>query len=119
MPHLTRRQAQIVQLLGDGHTQDQISDDLDISRSTVNSHLANARRSLGAHTSAELVAQAYRLGYVDPPLNERQQDLSAAVDKFLADQTPYNRARMGLAIAAAKDAHAGIIPTGEPHDLSG
>ena len=111
MPHLTRRQVQIVQLLGDGYTRNQIGDDLGITQATLRNHLAGARRALDVRNSAGLVFEAHRLGLVEAPADEREHDLSKAVDEFLQDQTPYNRARMGLAAAAAKDAHAGKIQT--------
>ena len=57
---LTDRQLQIFQLVGQGLTQTQISDRLNIERRTVESHKAQIRTRLNCQTMAEMNAKAAR-----------------------------------------------------------
>ena len=52
---LTPRQAEILALVGDGLTSGAIADRLGLARSTVDSHIAAARRRLGARTRRQAV----------------------------------------------------------------
>jgi DNA-binding CsgD family transcriptional regulator len=52
----TARQREVLALVARGHTSRQIALELDISRSTVESHIRHARTTLGARTRAQAAA---------------------------------------------------------------
>jgi two-component system, NarL family, response regulator LiaR len=58
---LTTREWQIIQLLGDGASTDQITERLVLSPSTVYSHIYRVLRKLGVHSRRDAVAAARRL----------------------------------------------------------
>jgi PAS domain S-box-containing protein len=59
---LTSRQSEILQLLGEGVSTDQIAATLHLSRETVRNHIRHVLRALGAHSRLEAVALAHRQG---------------------------------------------------------
>lgn len=59
---LTDRERQVLRLLAEGKTNTQAASSLFISPRTVESHRAAVMRKLGAHSAAELVMFAVRLG---------------------------------------------------------
>jgi len=61
---LTRRELEVLRLLANGLDQGEIAERLVISPKTVGSHLERVLSKLGAHSRAEAVALAYRLGIV-------------------------------------------------------
>jgi DNA-binding NarL/FixJ family response regulator len=63
---LTRREREIVTLVAEGLTNDEIADRLVISRATARTHVSRAMVKLGARDRAQLVVFAYQsgLGYV-------------------------------------------------------
>ena len=63
---LTRREREVLQLIADGRTTQQIADALAISWHTANRHRANIMHKLGAHHQVDLVRTATRLGLVAP-----------------------------------------------------
>jgi DNA-binding CsgD family transcriptional regulator len=68
-PRLTSRQVEILSLLEDGHTTDDIAQRLWLSRATVRNHVARTLRALGAHSRIQAVAVARRLGELPPARN--------------------------------------------------
>jgi len=60
LPDLTPRERQVLRLLADGLTTDQIADKLHISVHTVRRHCQNLMRKLGIHSKVEAVALALR-----------------------------------------------------------
>jgi ATP/maltotriose-dependent transcriptional regulator MalT len=58
---LTTREWQIVELLGDGASTEQIMERLVLSPSTVYSHIYRLLRKLGVHSRREAVVAARRL----------------------------------------------------------
>lgn len=60
LPDLTPRERQVLRLLADGLTTDQIADQLHISVHTVRRHCQNLMRKLGIHSKVEAVALALR-----------------------------------------------------------
>ena len=58
---LTPREWEVVDLLYDGRTTDQIADALVLSTETVRSHIKNLMRKLGATSRAEAVELAHRM----------------------------------------------------------
>jgi PAS domain S-box-containing protein len=59
---LTARQSEVLHLLSEGASTDQIAAALHLSRETVRNHIRNTLRALGAHSRLEAVAVAHRRG---------------------------------------------------------
>lgn len=63
---LTRREQEVLELLAEGLSNDEIADRLVISRHTVARHRENLMRKLGLHNRSELVKYAIRKGMIIP-----------------------------------------------------
>jgi len=63
---LTPRELQIVKLIAEGYTSDEIATDLVISRKTVDHHRANILAKLAMRSVAELTRYAIRRGLIEP-----------------------------------------------------
>ncbi len=63
---LTPRELQVVKLIAEGYTSDQIATTLVISRKTVDHHRARILDKLGLRNGAELTRYAIRRGLVEP-----------------------------------------------------
>jgi DNA-binding NarL/FixJ family response regulator len=63
---LTPRELQIVKLIAEGHTSDEIATDLVISRKTVDHHRSNILGKLEMRSVAELTRYAIRRGLIEP-----------------------------------------------------
>ena len=61
---LTRRELEVLQLLGSGSRAPEIAAELGISPKTVSSHLQSIFRKLNVHSRAQAVARAYEHGLV-------------------------------------------------------
>ena len=61
-PILTSRQNQVLQLLGEGASTEQIAAMLHVTKETVRNHIRHILRALGAHSRLEAVAIAHRRG---------------------------------------------------------
>jgi PAS domain S-box-containing protein len=59
-PHLTPRQGEVLRLLEQGRSTQQIADELHLSTETVRNHVRNVLRVLGVHSRIEAVAAARR-----------------------------------------------------------
>jgi DNA-binding NarL/FixJ family response regulator len=59
---LTKRQYEILQLLGEGASTADIAAMLHLTTETVRNHVRNVLRALGAHSRLEAVAVAHRQG---------------------------------------------------------
>jgi len=70
---LTPRQRQILQLTAEGRSMKQVASALHISRRTAESHKYQLMRTLGVHTTAELVQYAIRLGLISVPTPSRSE----------------------------------------------
>ena len=64
---LTPRERQIVEMLAAGYTGEQIAQQLVLSPETVQKHVHNAKRKVGAETRAHLIALTLTRGLIDPP----------------------------------------------------
>jgi PAS domain S-box-containing protein len=62
---LTSRQNEVLQLLGEGVSTDQIAAALHLSKETVRNHIRHILRALGAHSRLEAVTVAYRRGLLN------------------------------------------------------
>lgn len=63
---LTPRELQVVKLIAEGQSSDQIAGDLFISRKTVDHHRANILGKLGMRNVADLTRYAIRRGLIEP-----------------------------------------------------
>jgi DNA-binding NarL/FixJ family response regulator len=63
---LTPRELQVLKLVAEAHTNDQIADVLTISRKTVERHRENLMAKLGMRDRVELTRYAIRRGLVEP-----------------------------------------------------
>jgi DNA-binding NarL/FixJ family response regulator len=63
-PSLTERERQVLELLADGHTYEEIASRLTMGMETVRTHVRKASVRLGARTRTEVVATALRLGLI-------------------------------------------------------
>jgi DNA-binding NarL/FixJ family response regulator len=63
---LTPREAEIVKLIAEGHTAEEIAELLVISRKTVDRHRANVLSKLGMRNRVDLTRYAIRRGLVEP-----------------------------------------------------
>ena len=62
---LTSRQNDVLQLLGEGASTDQIAAALHLSKETVRNHIRHILRALGAHSRLEAVTVAHRRGLLN------------------------------------------------------
>jgi DNA-binding NarL/FixJ family response regulator len=63
---LTPREHDVVKLIAEGHTSDEIAEALTISKKTVDRHRANVLDKLGMRNRVELTRYAIRRGLVEP-----------------------------------------------------
>jgi DNA-binding CsgD family transcriptional regulator len=63
--NLTERQVEILQLLADGKSTDQIAAELFITKTTVRNHIANLLAALRVHTRVQAVVVAQRAGLIE------------------------------------------------------
>ncbi|MGH2888762.1 MAG: response regulator [Solirubrobacteraceae bacterium] len=63
---LTRREQEVVKLIAEGHTSEEIAQTLVISKKTVERHRANILEKLGMRNRVELTRYAIRRGLVEP-----------------------------------------------------
>ena len=62
---LTKRQIEILHLLAQGKSTDQIAAELVLTRETVRNHIRHAFARLGVHTRVQAVIAASRAGLID------------------------------------------------------
>ena len=63
---LTPREVEVVKLIAEGHTSEEIAGQLFISKKTVDRHRANVLEKLGMRNRVELTRYAIRRGLVEP-----------------------------------------------------
>ena len=61
---LTDRNVEILQMMADGYTPQEIALRLGIMLRTVRKHLVRSQSALGAASKAQMIARAVALGYV-------------------------------------------------------
>ena len=64
---LSKRECEIMALLADGLTGEQVAERLVLSPDTVKTHIRNAMTKLEAHTRVHAIAIALREGFIAPP----------------------------------------------------
>jgi DNA-binding CsgD family transcriptional regulator len=62
---LSPREQEILELLAEGETTSSAADHLGVGASTVRTHVERMRSKLGVNTRAAVVAEGFRLGYLD------------------------------------------------------
>jgi DNA-binding NarL/FixJ family response regulator len=67
LPALSKREGEIVDLLAQGLTGEQVAERLVLSSETVKTHIRNAIAKLEANTRVHAIAIALREGFVSPP----------------------------------------------------
>ena len=67
MPSLSKREREIMDLLAQGLTGEDVAERLVLSSETVKTHIRNAMSKLEAHTRVHAVAIALREGYISGP----------------------------------------------------
>ena len=70
MPSLSKREREIMDLLAQGLTGEQVADKLVLSSETVKTHIRNAMAKLEASTRVHAIAIALREGYIQPPSSD-------------------------------------------------
>ena len=65
---LTRRECEVLALLADGRTTQEVAQALSISVMTVQSHVKNLLAKLGVHSKAEAIRYAWRSGAISMPV---------------------------------------------------
>ena len=63
---LTPRELEVIKLIAEAHTSEEIAEMLVISRKTVDRHRANVLEKLGMRNRVELTRYAIRRGLVEP-----------------------------------------------------
>lgn len=66
-PDLTRREQEVLLLIVQGKSNQEIADDLVLSRDTVRNHVASILSKLGVHSKLQAAATAVQRGLVAPP----------------------------------------------------
>jgi DNA-binding NarL/FixJ family response regulator len=71
---LSKREREIIELLAQGMTGEQVADHLVLSSETVKTHIRNAMGKLEASTRVHAIAIALREGYISPPADDVQRN---------------------------------------------
>jgi DNA-binding NarL/FixJ family response regulator len=67
VPSLSKREREIIELLAQGMTGEQVAEHLVLSSETVKTHIRNAMGKLEASTRVHAIAIALREGFISPP----------------------------------------------------
>ena len=65
VPHLTKRQLEVLRLLAEGRSTAEIATALGLSQTTVRNYVANLLVALGVHTRLQAVIAARRAGLIE------------------------------------------------------
>jgi DNA-binding CsgD family transcriptional regulator len=67
LPRLTPRQHEVLQLLGEGRTTEQMAEQMSVSPETVRNHVKGLLAELNAKSRLDAVLIGYRVGLLRPP----------------------------------------------------
>ena len=70
-PSLSGREREVLDLLAQGLTGEQVAARLVLSAETIKTHVRNAMSKLEAHTRVHAIAIALREGFISPPVGDR------------------------------------------------
>jgi DNA-binding NarL/FixJ family response regulator len=70
VPSLSKREREIIELLAQGMTGEQVAEHLVLSSETVKTHIRNAMGKLEASTRVHAIAIALREGFISPPTGD-------------------------------------------------
>jgi DNA-binding NarL/FixJ family response regulator len=70
VPSLSKREREIIDLLAQGLTGEQVAEQLFLSSETVKTHIRNAMGKLEANTRVHAIAIALREGFISPPAGD-------------------------------------------------
>ena len=85
LPHLTKRQLEVLRLLAEGRSTAEIASELGLRRTTVRNYIAKLLAALGVHTRLQAVIAARKAGLIEV-LNARSASASRrALPTRLAD----------------------------------
>jgi PAS domain S-box-containing protein len=87
-PHLTPRQAQVLELLRQGRSTKQIAVELQLSPETVSNHTRHVFRTLGVNSRLEAVAVARRGGWTLEPALRHVAGAARAVTRSQHEKIP-------------------------------
>src|ERR1700754_143685 len=73
MPSLSKREREIMDLLAQGLTGEQVAERLVLSSETVKTHIRNAMTKLEASTRVHAIAIALRDGFISPPTEKTEK----------------------------------------------
>lgn len=65
VPHLTKRQLEVLRLLAEGRSTAEIATELRLSQTTVRNYIANLLVALGVHTRLQAVIAARKAGLIE------------------------------------------------------
>jgi DNA-binding NarL/FixJ family response regulator len=67
LPSLSNREREVLDMLAQGLTGEQVAGELVLSAETIKTHVRNAMSKLEAHTRVHAIAIALREGFISPP----------------------------------------------------
>ena len=65
MPHLTKRQLDVLRLLAEGRSTAEIATERGVTHTTVRNYIANLLVALGVHTRLQAVIAAKKAGLIE------------------------------------------------------
>ncbi len=65
VPHLTKRQLEVLRLLAEGRSTAEIAAELELKHTTVRNYVANLISALGVHTRLQAVIAARKAGLIE------------------------------------------------------
>jgi DNA-binding NarL/FixJ family response regulator len=65
VPHLTKRQLEVLRLLAEGRSTAEIATALGLSHTTIRNYIANLLVALGVHTRLQAVIAARKAGLIE------------------------------------------------------
>jgi two-component system, NarL family, nitrate/nitrite response regulator NarL len=86
--HLTDREREIVQLIGEGLTNQQIARRCHIALATVKNHVHNVLEKVGVHRRADAVREIRRIGFLGRPERQMSADRSSATGRSMLRLVP-------------------------------
>ena len=74
LSRLSEREVEILRLIAEGHSNDEIAQRIFLSVNTIKSHIRSAYRKLGVETRSQAVGWAYKNGLAGLPMDNEDAD---------------------------------------------